>query len=102
MSVNKYRPHILILPEDDANRQIANGFLLDPELNVRDIQILPNAGGWVNVLVDFKKNQIEAISTNQNLHMVLLVDFDQDDNRLTKGKEVIPDSLSDRGFVLGV
>ncbi len=26
MSVNKYKPHVLILPEDDADRQIANGF----------------------------------------------------------------------------
>ena len=29
MSVNKYQPHVLVLPEDDANRQLANGFLLD-------------------------------------------------------------------------
>lgn len=29
MSVNKERPHVLILPEDDANRQLANGFQLD-------------------------------------------------------------------------
>jgi hypothetical protein len=29
MSVNKYHPHVLVLPEDDANRQLANGFLLD-------------------------------------------------------------------------
>lgn len=30
--MNKYRPHVLVLPEDDANRQIANGFLLAPAL----------------------------------------------------------------------
>lgn len=28
MSTNKFQPHVLIFPEDDANRQIANGFLL--------------------------------------------------------------------------
>ena len=27
MSVNKYKPHVLLIPEDDANRQLANGFL---------------------------------------------------------------------------
>jgi hypothetical protein len=45
MSINKHRAHILVLPEDDANRQIANGFVLDPNLNDRAIQILPPSGG---------------------------------------------------------
>ena len=40
MSVNKYLPHVLVLPEDDANRQLANGFLLDPNLLDRRIQLL--------------------------------------------------------------
>ena len=43
MSVNKFRQHVFVLPEDDANRQLANGFLLD--LSVRQVQILPEAGG---------------------------------------------------------
>jgi hypothetical protein len=30
MAVNRYKPHIYVVPEDDANRQIANGFLLHP------------------------------------------------------------------------
>lgn len=29
---NKHKPHVIVLPEDDANRQIANGFLLDPSI----------------------------------------------------------------------
>lgn len=29
MSVNRARPHVLVLPEDDANRQIAVGFELE-------------------------------------------------------------------------
>jgi hypothetical protein len=101
MSVNKFRPHIFVLPEDDANRQIANGFLLDPALNERAIQILQPAGGWMNVLNDFKNNQLIGMSTYQNRYMVLLIDFDQDENRLAKVKEVIPDLLADRVFVLG-
>ncbi|KAM3090094.1 hypothetical protein ACKFKG_30775 [Phormidesmis sp. 146-35] len=32
MSIDKYQPHLLVLPEDDANRQVAIGFLLDPSL----------------------------------------------------------------------
>lgn len=45
MSVNFYKPHVLVLPEDDANRQIAIGFLLDPGLKQRNIQILTPSGG---------------------------------------------------------
>jgi hypothetical protein len=35
MSVNKYLPHVLVLPEDDANRQMANGFFLDQSFGDR-------------------------------------------------------------------
>jgi hypothetical protein len=102
MSVNKFRPHIFVLPEDDANRQIANGFLLDPSLNGRAIQILEPAGGWQDVLNNFKNNQLNAMSTNPNRYMVLLLDFDQDDKRLAKVKAVIHESLAERVLVLGV
>lgn len=54
MSTNNYKPHLHVLPEDDANRQIANGFLLNPHLNERAIQILPIVGGWKKVLDVFK------------------------------------------------
>lgn len=37
MSINKFRPHIHVLPEDEANRQIATGFLLGSHLNERVI-----------------------------------------------------------------
>jgi len=35
MSPNQYQPHILVLPEDDANRQIANGFIQAPNPGTR-------------------------------------------------------------------
>ena len=28
MSVNRHQPHVFVLPEDDANRQMAIGFIL--------------------------------------------------------------------------
>jgi len=46
MSINKFKPHILVLPEDDANRQIANGFIQALNVNERAIQVMPNADGW--------------------------------------------------------
>jgi hypothetical protein len=38
MSPNQYKPHILVLPEDDANRQIANGFIQSPNLNAQSFE----------------------------------------------------------------
>lgn len=99
MSVNKYQPHILVLPEDDANRQIANGFLLN--LQTRQIQILPEAGGWALVRDSFRANHIPAMEKHHNRFMVLLVDFDGDESRLQRMKDEIPNHLADRVFVLG-
>lgn len=48
MSVNAYADHVLVLPEDDANRELTNGFLQEPALNPRAIQVLPVAHGWIN------------------------------------------------------
>jgi hypothetical protein len=43
MSVNKYLPHVLVLPEDDANRQLATGFEIEVK-HTRRIQVLVEAG----------------------------------------------------------
>ncbi len=102
MSVNKYKKHILVLPEDDANRQIANGFILAPTLNDTAIQILPPAGGWTKVLKSFKDNHVSGMYKYKDRMMLLLVDFDQDEKRLDNIKNQIPDALKKRVFVLGV
>jgi hypothetical protein len=81
MSVNKYRSHVLVLPEDDANRQIANGFLLDESLNGRAIQVLRSPGGWSKVRDEFVRTHVAEMDRNTLRYMVLLVDFDQDDPR---------------------
>jgi len=69
--MNKYRPHVLVLPEDDANRQIANGFLLWPSLKDQNIQILPSAGGWTAVR-DKLHTLLPDISKYPDRIMVLL------------------------------
>jgi hypothetical protein len=63
MSVNRYKPHIFVLPEDDANREIAVGFLLHPSiLNPRQVQVMPNAGGWPNALDKLQAEYIRLLS----------------------------------------
>ena len=59
MSANKNKLHVLVLPEDDANRQMLNGFLL--EFPTRQIQGLPVAGGWKKVLSQFNSNEVAGM-----------------------------------------
>jgi hypothetical protein len=94
MSVNKYQPHVLILPEDDANRQIANGFILNSNINEPAIQVLPIANGWEKVVAEMRKLSKRTI--------VLLIDFDEQEDRLNYVMSQIPEDLHDRVFVLGV
>lgn len=103
MSCNKNKPHILVLPEDRANRQIANGFILDLNLNDRSIQILPPAGGWKRVVDAFKDVHARNLEKYSERRIVLLIDFDrQFKGRFNRIQKVIPRELSKRVFVLGV
>jgi hypothetical protein len=94
-------PHVLVLPEDDANRQLANGFQLHHSVDTRRMQILEEAGGWHEVLERFKRDHIQDMQRYTNRFMVLLIDFDDRENRLQKVMEEVPPSLTDRVFVLG-
>ena len=94
-------PHVLVLPEDDANRQLANGFQLDELLDTRRMQILEEAGGWLEVVERFKEVHVPEMERNTNRFMVLLLDFDRRGNRLQKVMAKIPAHLNERVFVLG-
>jgi hypothetical protein len=102
MSVNSYQPHILVLPEDNANSEIANGFLLNPNLNERLIQILPFARGWTTVLNKFVDDHTSKMRLFPERMIVLLIDFDEQEDRLAYVETKIPSDLKDRVFVLGV
>lgn len=101
MSANPYKPHVLVLPEDDANRQLANGFQLDQSLLTRQIQVLEEVGGWGQVVDRFCSNHIDGMNRYPERFMVLLIDFDGDEHRLEKVKAKIPEHLSERVFILG-
>jgi hypothetical protein len=99
MSVNKYLPHVFVLPEDDANRQVANGFLLD--FSTRQIQVLEEVGGWTDVLERFNSDHVHEMDRHDNRFMVLLIDFDGKEDRLSFAKGRIPSHLTQRVFILG-
>ena len=101
MSVNRQVPHVLVLPEDDANRQLANGFQLDSFLATRRMQVLEEAGGWQEVLNRFRADHVPEMDRYASRFMVLLVDFDGQENRLNAVRAAIPDRLRERVFILG-
>jgi hypothetical protein len=102
MSINNYRPHILVLPEDSANSEIANGFLLNPNLNERLIQVLPFARGWMTVVNKFIDDHVPKMRLYPDRMIVLLIDFDEKEDRLDYVSTQIPSDLKNRVFVLGV
>lgn len=102
MSVNNYQDHVLVLPEDDANRQIANGFILDSNVKERVIQVLPIADGWVKLVGKFKDDHVSQMRRFSKRMIVLLIDFDRKGEQLSYVKSQIPEDLQDRVFVLGV
>jgi hypothetical protein len=89
-----------VLPEDDRDRQLANGFLLDP--GVRNIQVLGVAGGWLKALERFKSDHIRGMDDYPGRFMVLLIDFDGHPERRDEARAAIPARLNERVFVLGV
>jgi hypothetical protein len=101
MSVSKYLPHVLVLPEDRANRQLANGFRLYHSVSIRKIDVLREAGGWNRVLEIFLSDHVVEMDRYPDRWMILLIDFDSHKERLTKIKAGIPTYLTERVFILG-
>ena len=102
MSVNREKPHVFVLPEDDANRQLANGFVLELDpVPLRNIQVLPEVGGWKQVIERFKADHLAGMERYPLRFIVLLIDFDGQEGRLGQAKAAVPASVADRVFILG-
>lgn len=99
--MNLYKPHVFVLPEDAADQQIVNGFLLTPGLNERAIQVLPPAGGWRVVGERFQRVHAAEMRRYPEQRMVLVVDFDADVARREAVLSYVPADLRERVFVLG-
>jgi hypothetical protein len=99
MAVNRELPHLFVLPEDDANRQMANGFHQRID-RVRQMQVLRPAGGWTKVLTVFGSEYVTAMERNANMFVVLMIDLDENSSRLDQARAAIPHYLADRVFIL--
>jgi hypothetical protein len=102
MGVNRYRPYVFVLPEDEKNRQLANGFWLELDLiRQRQMQVLQVAGGWPKVTELFNVTHIDEMRRYPEQRMILLIDFDDRENRFDTVWKAVPTDLSDRVFILG-
>jgi len=102
MSVNQNHDHVLVLPEDRANLQIANGFHMQVPWNrQRQMQVLSAARGWIRVLELFRSVHVAEMERNPHRLMILLIDCDSREERLSDAKARVPEHLGDRVFILG-
>jgi hypothetical protein len=100
--MNKYAPHVYVIPEDDRDRQIADGFVLHHQVKDRRIQVMPPAGGWLKVLKTFQDEFVPKLREYTQAHVVMLIDFDgRVAERLDEFRQATPDALKDRVFVVG-
>ena len=102
MSKSKYREQVWVLPEDDANRQIAQGFTLEAAVKERNIHVLPPAGGWTAIRDGFEREHNRELLKYPECLVVLLVDFDEKgEERRENVLSGVSAGLKDRVFVLG-
>jgi hypothetical protein len=101
MKINRYTPHIIVLPEDRANEEIANGFSQNLNVNYNIIQVDRPAGGWTKVVEKFTEVHVPEMRIYSRRMIVLLIDFDKREDRLGYIENQIPEELKDRVFVLG-
>lgn len=103
MSANKYLDHVLIIPEDDANRQLAIGFMNHPCVRFSAVFVSPPAGGWTKVLSRFAEEEVSNLRKTPKRVVVMLFDFDDDVvRRRMQVAESIPLELQDRVIAIGV
>ncbi len=103
MSVKNDKPHLYVIPEDEADRQIALGFETHYEIDHRRIQVLPPAGGWKKVADACRDEYVPLLQKFPHAYVVMVIDFDEKDieNRRACCMQEIPDEIADRVFILG-
>ncbi|MEG4912722.1 hypothetical protein [Microcoleus sp. B7-D4] len=102
MTVNREKEHLLVLPEDDANRQIVIGFINDLNVDNSVIQVVPIADGWKKAVEQLTNDYEPGMRKYLKRRIVLIIDFDKNENRFSYVDRHIPEDLKERVFVLGV
>lgn len=101
MSANKFQPHLLIIPEDDANHDVVTGFRNHLAVNSRQIQVENVASGWKKTVERFVETHADLMKTYDKRHVLIMIDFDDRENRFDYVWKQIPKDLRPRVFVMG-
>lgn len=102
MSANKYQRHLLVIPEDDANRDIVTGFRNHRSVDSRQIQVANVAGGWKKAAEKFVQDYAQPMREKFRMrHVLILIDFDERENRFESVQKMIPEDLRNRVFIMG-
>lgn len=99
MAVNREKPHVVVLPEDDATRSLVVGF--SDHCN-GPIELKIPLGGWPKVLAEFEHRYVKYLRTYADAHVVMVIDYDdQPATRLPMFQAAMPPDVSNRAYVLG-
>lgn len=102
MSINLYKPHVWLVPEDDADRQLAVGFLDHHAVDDAQVKRVPPVGGWRAALAELRDVYVPKLLAYPGARVVILIDFDGDyEDRRRRFAEAVPEPLRARAFVLG-
>jgi len=78
VSCNNFADHLHVLPEDDANRQLANGFSQHVSVRLRSMQVLPVTRGCFKAWDRLIDDHVKHLRTYPHRRLLVLVDFDGD------------------------
>lgn len=101
MAVNKHIPHLYVIPEDDANRQMAVGFEKDYRVRGNAFQVVAPAGGWRKAIDKLKTQYFELLELNVKSHVLVLIDCEGDADRISNAMAEVPIQIKDRVFIIG-
>ena len=100
--MSAFKSHVYILAEDDANRQILNGFLTNQAVCPRCVKPVPTSKGWSKLVDQFQSEYAPRLRGNPLGFVILLVDFDgQGQKRAEQIWSRIDDDVRERVFILG-
>ena len=100
--MNRYASHVYVIPEDDRDRQLADGFVLHHQVKDARIQVVPPAGGWAKVLETFCDEYVPKLRDYPKSHIIMLIDFDNHvEERTALFDAEIPAEFKSRVFVIG-
>ena len=94
--MNHYVPHVKVLPEDGATRELVLGFVQHPGVSQHRVQVFHVARGWRKVVQKFKEVHVSEMQRYPDRCLILVLDFDNDAGRLDEIRTEIPPDLLER------